>query len=154
MAVIRDIPPTTRRWRCPPIRRGASTPAYAEVSPRDGYAPDGTYQVNVEIAPYLWLAGIDVTAKTARGLSGNLNSGVPSVSKIAGVVTGAFMGAGLVRYGPYFAQLDIDYFAAAQGKTIAPDALGLSRSAHLSASLRRPAPFSHSRASTSLTEQG
>lgn len=118
----------------------AVPPAHAGVSAQDGYTADGAYQLNVEVAPYMWLAGVNATAKTVQGATASVNTGVPSVSQITSVMTGAFMGAGLLRYGPYFAQLDIDYFGVAQTTSIPPDALGFPRSAHLSASLTRIAP--------------
>lgn len=114
--------------------------AYAEVSARDGYAPNGAYQVHVELIPYLWLPAVSGTVKLGNGAQVNLSQGVPSVSQLTSVLTGAFIGAGLLRYGPWSAGIDIQYVSAATTKDIGPDLLGRPRSLELSTSLTRVAP--------------
>ncbi len=114
--------------------------ARAEVSARDGYAPDGAYQVHVELIPYLWLPAVSSTVKLGTGAQVNINQGVPSVSQLTNVLTGAFMGAGLVRYGPWSAGIDIQYVSASTTKDLAPDFLGRGRSLELDTTLTRVAP--------------
>src|SRR3978361_1090610 len=84
----------------------AATPARAQFfSNKDGYAPDGNYRVQVELAPYLWLPATSGSVRFARPdvsnrLSGDFGTGVPTASQLSDSLHGAFMGAGLVRYGP------------------------------------------------------
>ncbi|MGH7069290.1 MAG: hypothetical protein ACREFO_04670 [Acetobacteraceae bacterium] len=80
----------------------------AAVSPDDGYAPDGTYQWHFELAPYAWVPATSAHIKLGNGASVNTNAGMPSISQLRSVLTGVFMGYGLVRYGPWSGELDID----------------------------------------------
>jgi hypothetical protein len=126
----------------------ASTPVGAEVSPFDGYSgPGGAYQVHVELAPYLWLPANSTTFTLGRGAAFvkggdnlSISSGVPSVSNLVSSLTGAFLGYGLVRYGPYSAELDIDYVGAKTSIAAPTGPLGVSRSLTANVSFTRVAP--------------
>lgn len=115
--------------------------ARAAVSPNDGYAPDGSYQWHFELAPYGWLPASSVHIKLGNGASANINAGMPTISDLRNVVTGVFMGYGLVRYGPWSAELNIDYLSASQTKGLPPGPLELiGRSLDISTSLVRVSP--------------
>ena len=114
--------------------------AQAEVSAQDGYAPSGAYQVHVELIPYAWLPAVSGNVTLGRGASANISQGVPSLSKVTSVLTGAFIGAGLLRYGPWSGEIDIQYVGVSQTRDLAPDALGRPRSLTVDASLVRVAP--------------
>jgi hypothetical protein len=114
--------------------------ARAEVSAQDGYGPDGAYQVHIELVPYLWLPALSGDVKLGRGASVPISAGIPSLSHLATTLTGAFLGAGLVRYGPWSGEIDIDYVSGSQTKGVVPGVLGFSRSLKTSASLVRVAP--------------
>jgi hypothetical protein len=77
-----------------------ATSARAEVSANDGYASNGAYEWHVELAPYGWVPATSVHIKLGNGAAANVNTGIPAVSELRNVVTGAFMDFGLVRYGP------------------------------------------------------
>ncbi|HUC18941.1 MAG TPA: hypothetical protein VMA37_14770 [Acetobacteraceae bacterium] len=115
--------------------------ARAEVSANDGYAPDGTYEWHVDLAPYGWVPATSARIKLGNGASASINAGIPSISQLRNVLTGAFLGFGLVRYGPWSAQIDIDYVAASQTKGLGTGQLGIiGRTLDLSTSLVRVAP--------------
>jgi hypothetical protein len=116
--------------------------ALAQVSAKDGFAPDGSYRWNFELAPYLWLpaASASFSAGPSRQISGGTTVGVPSVQDLTQSLHGAFMGYGLVRYGPFSGELDIQWVDAAQDKTIGPDASGRTGNLSASASYVRLAP--------------
>ncbi|HEX5327988.1 MAG TPA: hypothetical protein VFW75_15075 [Acetobacteraceae bacterium] len=116
------------------------TPARAEVSAQDGYGPNGRYQVHVEIVPYVWLPAVNGTVKLGRGADLNISQGVPSVSKLTSTLTGAFIAAALVRYGPWSGEIDFQHVSAAENKGLEPGLLGVSRSLHMSQSVTRVAP--------------
>ncbi len=115
--------------------------ARAAVSPDDGYAPDGTSQWHFELAPYAWLPATSAHIKLGNGASANINAGIPTVSDLRNVLTGVFMGYGLARYGPWSAELNIDYLSASQTKGLPPGPLELiGRSLDISTSFVRVAP--------------
>ena len=115
--------------------------AQAEVSANDGYAPDGSYEWHVELAPYAWSPATSAHVRLGNGASANIGAGIPTVSRLRNVVTGAFMGFGLVRYGPWSAQVDVDYVSLSQTKGLGPGPLGvIGRTLDLSTSLVRVAP--------------
>jgi hypothetical protein len=94
-------------------------PAMAQLfSNRDGYWLDGTYRVQVELTPYLWLPALDATIGLKRppGQDVSINRPRLTVSKLVNSLNGAFVGYGLVRYGPWSAELDVDYISAHQSK--------------------------------------
>jgi hypothetical protein len=115
-------------------------PARAGVSPQDGYAADGTPKIHIELAPYVWLPASNSQATLRNGATAALSAGVPSVSQLTNVLTGAFMGMGLLRYGPWSAELDIDYVGASQDKGLPVGAVGVSRSLKFDISTVRVAP--------------
>jgi hypothetical protein len=115
-------------------------PAHAGVSAVDGYGPGGTYQVHVELDLYGWLPATAATINLGNSAQKNISQGIPSVSELTNVLDGAFMGAALVRYGPWSAGLDVDWVSISQTNGLAPDALGLPRSLKTSTSVVRVAP--------------
>ena len=116
-------------------------PARAQVSARDGYAPDGSYRVQVEVTPYAWLpaTSTNFTLGPRGGIIGSAGSGVPTAAQLANSLHGAFMAYGLLRYGPWSGELDVDWVSASQGKT-ATGPLGNTLHLSTSATLVRVAP--------------
>jgi hypothetical protein len=116
--------------------------SWSQFSPRDGYASDGSSKLQFELAPYVWLPATSSSFNAgSRGrISGNVTTPVPSIGDLAQSLHGAFMGYGLARYGPWSAELDIQWVDASQGKTTAPDRFGRSAHLSLSASYVRVAP--------------
>jgi hypothetical protein len=98
----------------------------------DGYAASGAYRVQVELAPSLWLPAASGTLAFARpSTEGHVsNAALPSLSLDA-TPHAAFTGDGLVRYGPYSAELDVQYLSATDDQM---------RPAELAASYVRIAP--------------
>src|SRR5690348_10110435 len=103
-------------------------PAQAEVSAQDGYTEDGAPKLHIELAPYLWLPASNAQVTLGNGATAATSAGVPSLSQVTNVLTGAFMGLGVLRYGPWSAELDIDYVGASQDKGLPPDVFGRPRS--------------------------
>jgi OmpA family len=101
-----------------------STPARAQYfTNHDGYTDSGAYRVQVELDPYLWWPGLAGSVHFASPLvndrtTGNFNTGLFSPSLIAHTLHAAFIGAGIVRYGPYSAELDLQYLSVSQSKTL------------------------------------
>ena len=96
----------------------AASPARAQFTNHDGVAADGSYRVQVELTPYAWVPALAASASfgNRRDSSGSVNTGIPSISKIADTLTGVFMGYGLVHYGPYFVDVDIQAIGAGQSR--------------------------------------
>jgi hypothetical protein len=118
-----------------------SANARAEVSANDGYAPDGTYQWHFELAPYAWVPATSAHIRLGNGATANINAGMPTVSELRNVLTGAFMGLGRLRYGPWSAEINIDYVAASQTEGLAGGPAGvIGRTVNVNASLWRVAP--------------
>jgi outer membrane protein OmpA-like peptidoglycan-associated protein len=124
----------------------AIKPAHAQYfTNHDGYTDDGQYRVQVELSPYLWLPassgsiGFAHEAVASR-ISGNFSTSVPSVNSLASSLHFSFMGDGLLRYGPYSVETDLQYVSAFGSKTLSvtPDG-GLNR-LHVNASYVRIAP--------------
>lgn len=95
-------------------------PARAQLfSNRDGYSPDGSYRIQVELTPYLWLPALNATIGLNRppGTDISINRPRVTVSNLVDSLNGAFVGDGLVRYGPWSAELDVDWISAHQTKT-------------------------------------
>jgi hypothetical protein len=117
-----------------------SIPAHAEVSAQDGYNPDGSHKLSFELAPYAWIPAVAGDVKLGRGASINISQGMPSASTLTSVLRGAFVGFGLVRYGPWSGEIDIQYIATSNDKGVGPDVFGFSRSLNVDTSLVRVAP--------------
>lgn len=115
-------------------------PAWAGVSPQDGYGPDGSYQTHVEVDLYAWLPATNGTVRLGRGTDVTISQGVPTLSQLSNVLTGAFMGSALVRYGPWSGVLDIEHVGLSQTTTLAPGRFGVARSLKTDASMTRVAP--------------
>lgn len=118
----------------------AALPARAEVSPQDGFAPDGSYQVHVEIDPYLWLPATRGTLTLGNGAQASISAGIPSVNDLTSHLHGALFGFGLVRYGPWSAELNFNWLSASGSKEIAPDLSGGSRFVGVASTLVRVGP--------------
>ena len=116
-------------------------PARAQSSANDGYAPDGSYRLNVELSPYLWLPATNtgVTLGPRGGISGNISTGVPSISQLVDTLHGAFLGFGLVRYGPWSGELNVQWVTAGAGKAVIGPR-GTQVQTHTDASLFRISP--------------
>jgi hypothetical protein len=120
----------------------AIAPAHAGVSADDGYTASGAPAVRVELTPYVWLPATSSHFNLGpRGnISGDASTGIPTASDLSASLHGAFMGNGLLRYGPWSAELDILWVDAAGDSTTAPDRRGRSFGLHGSVSLTRVAP--------------
>jgi hypothetical protein len=70
--------------------------------------------VQVEITPYLWLPAVSATASfgqlPVRDIS--VNRAPPTIAEIVDSLHGAFVGFGLLRYGPWSAELDFQWIDA------------------------------------------
>ena len=130
-----------RRWRA--VAGALATmlavlpnmPAHAEVSPQDGYGPDGAYQVHVELDGAAWIAGTRGDVKLDGGAEVPVGQGVPPLSQLANDLTGAFVGSALLRYGPWSAVLNADHVGLTRVTGLSPTAYGLSRYLTLSRTL-------------------
>jgi hypothetical protein len=121
----------------------ACLPARADMfSSREGYAADGSYRVHIELTPYLWLPATQTnfTLGPHGGVSGSTSTGIPTAQQLANSLHGAFMGYGLLRYGPWSAELDVDWLSASGHKSTTRPALGSPVNLNASASLVRIAP--------------
>ena len=118
------------------------SPASAQFSARDGYAPDGSYKLQFEVTPYLWLPATSASYSIGLrgGTSGSGGTGIPSAAELRDSLHGAFMGFGLVRYGPWSGEIDIEWVSASQGKQLTTSRLGVPVNLSLSASYVRVAP--------------
>lgn len=107
----------------------------------DGYAPDGSYRLQVELTPYLWLPATSTNFSLGPrgGINGSTSTGLPTAAQLANTLHGAFMGFGLLRYGPWSTELDLDWVTASAGKT-ATGPLGNTLHLSTSATLLRIAP--------------
>lgn len=105
-------------------------PAQAQYfTNHDGYTDSGGYRVQVELDPYLWWPGLAGSVHFASPLvssrtSGNFNTGLFSLQDILHTLHFAFMGSGIVRYGPYSAELDLQYLSVSQSQTLFTAAQG------------------------------
>ena len=120
-----------------------AAPASAELfSVTDGFAPDGTYRFQGEVIPYLWVPASSGSIHLPRTRAGSVDfsSGFPSASELTDTLHGAFMGAGLLRYGPWSGEIDIQYVDASQSRTLATLPGGGVLRVNTSASLVRVAP--------------
>jgi hypothetical protein len=99
-------------------------PAHAQFfTNTDGYAADGSPRLQVELTPYGWWPGISGSVHFASPLvdsrtPGTFNTGLLSTSFIKDVLHAAFIGAGIVRYGPFSAEMDLQYLSASESKTL------------------------------------
>lgn len=104
----------------------SSGAARAQFSAQDGYAPDGTARVQVELTPYLWLPAASGTIHFGGnfGRTVSFDSGPPTLADLAHSLHGAFVGYGLLRYGPWSAEMDIQWIDAFHKSTVQPIATG------------------------------
>ena len=114
--------------------------ARAGVSPQDGFAPDGTYQTHLELDVYGWLPATAGNVSLGRGGDVAISQGVPSISELANVLTAAFMGTAMVRYGPWSAVLDIEHVGMSQTTALPSGPFGAARSLTTGTTMTRVAP--------------
>jgi hypothetical protein len=124
----------------------AGRPAQAQYfSNHDGFTDSGGYRTQVELSPYLWLPATSghigfARQAVASRISGNFSSGVPSIADLASTLHFSFMGAGLVRYGPYSGELDLQYVSGSQSSDLPTGPLGGHNRINVSISYFRIAP--------------
>jgi len=114
--------------------------SHAAVSPQDGFSPDGTPAPRFEVAPYLWLPATDAEFLLGNGAQVDIDRGVPSLSSLLHVLKGAFLGAGLVRYGRWSGVLDIQFIDAAENKGLPALLPDVTRNLKMDVSYVRVAP--------------
>ena len=117
-----------------------AAPAHAGVSAQDGYGPNGTYQFHVGLDLYAWLPASGSSMSLSDGAQRSVGQGIPSPSTLAAVLDGAFMGAALVRYGPWSVLVDVDYVSLTQTGSLGADALGRPLSLKTTISATRVTP--------------
>jgi len=122
------------------ILLAGALPAHAAVSPKDGYTEDGGYRVNVELTLYGWLPAESGNVKLGNGASASIGAGMPTASQLENNLTGAFMGDARLRYGPWSAEVNIDYVGVTANKNLPPDVLGIARAVNMTTNLTRVAP--------------
>jgi outer membrane protein OmpA-like peptidoglycan-associated protein len=121
-------------------------PARAQYfSDHDGYTDSGQSRVQLELSPYLWLPASSGHIGFPRQavndhISGDFGSGVPSINELASSLHFSFMGNGLLRYGPYSGEVDLQYVNAFGSKTLFTAPNGSVARIHLQASYVRVAP--------------
>ncbi len=102
----------------------AAQPARAQYfTNHDGYTDSGQERVQLEISPYLWLPATSGNIGFSRqaianNISGDFSTGIPSISRLASSLHFSFMGAGLLRYGPFSVETDLQYISAFGSKTL------------------------------------
>lgn len=121
-------------------------PARAQYfSDHDGFTDSGQSRVQLELSPYLWLPASSGSIGFSRQavsnhISGDFGSAVPSLSSLASSLHFSFMGAGLLRYGPYSGEVDLQYVSAFGSKTLFTTPGGGLGRVRLNASYVRVAP--------------
>jgi hypothetical protein len=118
----------------------SATGAQAGVSPRDGFSPDGDAQWHFNLTPYLWLPSTSADIALGNGAQVDIDRGAPSLSTLASTLKGAFLGAGLARYGNWSGVLDIQFVDAAQNNALPAPAPGVTRNLKEGVSYVRVAP--------------
>jgi outer membrane protein OmpA-like peptidoglycan-associated protein len=124
----------------------AAQPARAQYfTNHDGYTDSGQARVQLEISPYLWLPATSGSIGFARqavenNISGDFSTGIPSISQLASSLHFSFMGAGLLRYGAFSAEADLQYINAFGSKTLFTTPRGGLGRVRLNASYVRIAP--------------
>ncbi|SHF42163.1 Outer membrane protein OmpA [Acidocella aminolytica 101 = DSM 11237] len=98
-------------------------------SNRDGYTSTGAYRVQVEVDPYFWWPGFAGSVNYATPIADSrmlsaFNTGLLSPIDIAHILHAAFIGDGLVRYGPYSAEMDLQYISVSQSQDLPSGPLG------------------------------
>ncbi len=123
-----------------------SPPARAQYfSNRDGYTDTGAYRVQVELDPYLWWPGFAGSVNFATPIANErlpnaFNTGLLSPSDLVHILHAAFMGDGLVRYGPYSAEMDLQYVSVSQSQDLPSGPLGRSLRVNSALQYLRVAP--------------
>jgi hypothetical protein len=136
----------TRTFLCSTVfaaMLSVSTRAHAQLfSNHDGYADDGKYQIQVELTPYIWLPAVagSIHFASPRVGSRDFNSGFPTAAELKNSLHAAFMGAGVMRYGPWSAEVDIQYVDVGSSSTLATGRFGRVYRVNVSADYVRVAP--------------
>lgn len=118
-------------------------PAVAQLSPQDGYTSDGRYRVQTEILSYLWLPATSGSVSFDAGnrsRSVDFDSGPPSPSDLAHSLHNAALAEGLLRYGPFSAELGLNWVFGFNTSAFQLTRLGTSGSASESVKLFSAAP--------------
>jgi hypothetical protein len=92
-------------------------------SNHDGYTEGGSYRVQLEVSPYLWLPATSgkigfARQAVANHISGAFGTAVPSLAGLANTLHFSFMGDTVLRYGPYSAETDIQYISASKSTNL------------------------------------
>ncbi len=111
-------------------------------SNRDGFDAAGQPRVQVELSPYAWVPGVagDIHFASPRAGTVDFNSGIPSAQKLFEGLRGAFMGAGVVRYGNWSGEVDAVWIDVSGSKGVGTGLTSDALRAHLSVSTVRVAP--------------
>jgi hypothetical protein len=127
-----------------------SGPASAGVSAQDGFAPGGSPQFHFELVPYAWLPWVSGKVTVGNGAVPGalavaaapivLNQDVPTASNLSSSLNAAFMGYGLVRYGRWSTEFDLNYVRGSQSATLGPGIVTSARSIAVGESLTNVAP--------------
>jgi outer membrane protein OmpA-like peptidoglycan-associated protein len=85
-----------------------------------GYTNSGAYHIQLELSPYLWLPAANGSFTFAHAAGGNHSAGSPVASRadLVSTVHSSFVGDGLLRYGPYSAELELQDVNASGSKTL------------------------------------
>jgi hypothetical protein len=118
----------------------SAAPAQAAVSPQDGFSPDGLPKWHFNLDPYLWLPSSSTEIVLGNGAQVDINKGAPSLSKLLSELKGAFIGAGLVRYGLWSGVLDIQFIDLAENIALPALLPGVTRNLDVGVSYVRIAP--------------
>lgn len=124
----------------------AAKPAHAQYyTNHDGYTDSGQYRVQVELSPYLWLPATSTSVGfahpvLANRLTGNISTAVPSIGALATSLHFSFMGDGLLRYGPFSFETDLQYVDGFGSKTLSVNPNGSENRVRINASYVRIAP--------------
>ncbi len=106
------------------LTAAGARPAHAQYfSDHDGYSDSGVSRVQLELSPYLWLPAVSghigfAHNEVSNRIPADFGTGVPSINQLASSLHFSFMGAGLLRYGPYSGEVDLQYVSASAGKTL------------------------------------
>jgi hypothetical protein len=104
-----------------------STPAHSQLFANpDGYADDGKYETQVEVTPYIWQPAVAGSIHFASPRVGtrDFNSGFPTAAELKNSLHATFMGAGVMRYGPWSAEKDIQHVDVSSSSILATGRFG------------------------------
>jgi hypothetical protein len=127
---------------CAAVFLGSGAARAQLFSAHDGYADDGQYRVQVEVTPYLWIPAVGGTVHfaSARLGSRDFKTGFPTAAQLKDTLHAAFMGSTLLRYGPWSAEMDLQYIDGSQSSAAATGRNGRVFQVNTGLSLARVAP--------------